>query len=369
MEDRPTYQKIADFLKDEILSGTAQPGSKLPGVRELSDRWGCTPGTVQKAFDILVRAGLVDSKPGRGTYVSGGATNFIPHYESLRRTSLVLKIEQFILENNAAGYSLAEISEALNLAVAHWQMLEDLPQEQEPTTIRFCGSSDTIINLLADVMDRYIPGRHMTVDVVGSMEGLIALAQNKADLAGCHLWDPETNSYNLPYIYKVLSGRPVKVVTLAHRRIGLITSPGNPLNIQSLADLARPDVRFVNRQKGSPVRLWLDQQLTEQGLQPEYISGYEVEKRSHTEMARMIAEGKVDAGIGLEAAAKSFGLDYVHLTSERYDLVALLPYADLSPVADLFNWLKTDSSREFIQVLYGYETTQTGEEQNNLKPG
>jgi molybdate-binding protein/DNA-binding transcriptional regulator YhcF (GntR family) len=363
MEDRPIYQKIADYLKDEILSGAAQPGSRLPGVRELSDQWGCTPGTVQKAFDLLVRSGLVDSKPGKGTYVSNGAQNFIPHFESLRRTKLVLKTEQFILENISGGYSLAEISEALSLAAEHWRILEELPREIEPTTIRFSGSSDTVINLLAEMLDRYIPGIHLTVEVSGSMEGIMSLAQGKADLAGCHLWDPETATYNLPYIKKFLPGRPVRVVTLAHRRIGLIVAPGNPLKLQTIADLTKPGVRFINRQNGSGTRVWMDQQLASLGIPHTRIQGYDQERKTHTEIARMIAEDEVDVGIGLEAAAKAFGLDYVFLTRERYDLVALEPVSDESPIAKLFAWFKTESAHEFIQQLYGYETGFTGENQ------
>lgn len=363
MDERPTYQKIADYLKDEILSGRAQPGTRLPGVRELSDQWGCTPGTAQKAFDLLVRSGLVNSRPGRGTYVNDGSQNIISYHESLRRTSLVLKTEQFILENISGGYSLDELSEALTLAVEHWRMLEQLPREKEASTIRFSGSSDTVINLLSEMLDRYIPSIHLTLEVGGSMQGLMALAQGKVEMAGCHLWDPETNSYNLPYIHKFLPGRSVKVVTLATRHIGLIVAPGNPLNILSLADLSRLDVRFVNRQNGSSIRLWLDQSLHEMKIATELIRGYEIEKKSHAEITRMITEGQADVSIGLEAAARAFGLDFVSLTSERYDLVTMLPDAIEPPVADFLAWLKTDQAREFIQQFYGYDTSLTGEEQ------
>lgn len=363
MDDRPTYQKIADYLKDEILSGRAQPGSRLPGVRELSEGWGCTPGTAQKAFDLLVRSGLVNSRPGRGTYVTDGAQTIIPYHESLRRTSLVLKTEQFILENISGGYSLDELSESLTLAVEHWRMLEQLPREKEASTIRFSGSSDTVINLLAEMLDHYIPSIHLTVEVCSSMEGLMALAQGKVELAGCHLWDPETSSYNLPYIYKFLPGRPVKVVTLASRRIGLIVAPGNPLKIHSLADLSHPEVRFINRHHGSSIRLWLDHSLRELKIAATMVRGYETEKKSHAEITRMILDGDADVSIGLEAAAKAYGLDFICLTSERYDLVAMQPDASTSPVADFLAWLKTDPAREFIQQFYGYDTSLTGEEQ------
>ena len=279
---------------------------------------------------------------------------------------MVLKTEQFILESITSGYTLPEISEALNLATEHWRELEELPQKVEESTIRFSGSSDTVINLLAEMLDSYIPDIHMHVDVCGSMEGIMSVAQKKADIAGCHLWDPETQSYNLPYIKKLIPGRPVQVITMAHRRIGIILAPGNPLQIQSISDLAHPQVRFINRQSGSGTRVWFDQQLSENHLSPAQIQGYENEKKTHTEIARLIAEGIVDVGIGLESAAKAFGLEFIFLTKERFDLVALRQSAEQPPVSKLFGWLQTADAREFISQLYGYETNNTGEVQNIL---
>ena len=146
----------------------------------------------------------------------------------------------------------------------------------------------------------------MTVEVAGSLEGIIALAQGRADLAGCHLWDPETQTYNQPYLHKLLPGRTFRAVALAHRRIGFITPPGNPLGIQSITDLTKPGVRFCNRQNGSGTRVWLDHQLTVNHMYPTQIDGYQEEKMTHTQVAQMVGEGKANVGIGIRIHRQVF---------------------------------------------------------------
>lgn len=360
MDEKPTYQKIADYIRDQILTGKYQSGSRLPGVREFSDQWGCTLGTTQRAFEQLVRAGLLESKPGKGTFVSSNANKIIPFYESYRKSNLVVKTEQFILETISAGYSLPDIFQALNLAAEHWRVIEEQPQVMEEATIRFAGSSDNIINRLAEEMRTFLPGIEFAVEIAGSMAGIVSLAQGKSDIAGCHLWDPEEMEYNIPYLKKLLPGRKFKVITLSKRHIGIITAPGNPKNIRSVNDLLNPGVTFVNRQNGSGTRVWLDQQLMSRGISPEDIHGYENEKKTHTEIARTIAVGKADVGIGLAATARAFNLDCQILTCERYDLVALSETAEQSPVKDLFELIQKDVFKQYVGQFYGYESSETG---------
>ena len=95
----------------------------------------------------------------------------------------------------------------------------------------------------------------LAAEFAGSLGGLIALSRGEADLAGVHLWDEATDRYNLPFIERILPGDRLVLLTLAHRQLGLLVAPGNPLKIRSLPDLARPDIRFVNRQAGSGTRV------------------------------------------------------------------------------------------------------------------
>jgi putative molybdopterin biosynthesis protein len=194
----------------------------------------------------------------------------------------------------------------------------------------------------------------------GSLGGLIALVEKKADLAGCHLWDENTDTYNEPFVRKLLPGQKVALLTLTHRRVGLILPAGNPLGLSSLTDLAQPGIRFVNRQQGSGTRVWLDAQLHRVGINPAHIVGYHDEKMTHSEVARAIGKGQADVGLGVETAALSFDLDFKLLATERYDLVIPFEKWELESVQALKNWLDTDQAKAVITNLGGYDTNQTG---------
>jgi putative molybdopterin biosynthesis protein len=361
MNDLPIYQRIAASIKDDILSGKIEPGMRLPGVRELSAKWNCTPGTIQKSYGQLVQTGLVISQPGKGTFVTGGVGKMQPGYSSLRKATLVLRTEQFFLENITDGFSLDDLAQSFHLAADHWRSLESLPRIAAPATIRFYGSCDSVINALPELMDTVLPGTRMNIQTVGSMAGLLAVSQGKADLTGCNLWDEKSGEYNLPYIYRLLPVKQVRVVTLAHRRIGFMVAPGNPLQIHQFSDLTRKGVRFINRQNGSGTRVWLDSEIKRNKINPETISGYNLEKNSHSDIAMAIAMGHADVGVGLQSVAVTLGLDFVMLTRERYDLVALSSKATSDPILSLFLWLDSRAGREFVKSFPGYEADHTGE--------
>lgn len=179
-------------------------------------------------------------------------------------------------------------------------------------------------------------------------------------MAGCHLWDAESNSYNLPFVRKILPNRKLKIITFAHRRLGLITARDNPKNIASLNDLQKESIRFINRQRGSGTRVWLDEQLKLADIKPDHIHGYETEKSTHLEVAREIAEGRADAALGLESAAAVFGLNFQLLTLERYDLVVDAASATREPIRQFIAWLQSDAAREYISRFQGYDTSETG---------
>jgi len=356
------YQQISESIQRQIMAGELKPGDRLPSVRQMCDRWNCTPGTVQRAYNELARHGLLTSRAGRGTLVTGTvASGDVQARAVLRRAGLVHRSEGFLLEALTAGYDLSEIQQALELALDHWRV-QDLSRETRPAAvIRFAGSHDMAVNALVARMGEIAPGAALQVSTTGSLGGLMALAEGRADLAGSHLWDAESDRYNLPFIQRLLPGKEVQVVTLAHRRLGLIVPPGNPLNLRQVADLARPGVRFINRQSGSGTRVWLDAVLARQPKVPSgRIAGYSVERSTHSEVARAVAEGTADVGLGLETAAVAYGLDFVFLTRERYDLVALAETARQEPLRLLLDWLAVPAAKQFIANFAGYENTETG---------
>ncbi len=362
MNEPHLYQKIADHFRGEILSGKLKPGDRLPSVRQLCAQWNCTPGTVQRAYNELSRHGLLVSRAGKGTLVAGAIPAAdVQAQPALRRAVLVYRCEGFLLETLIAGYDLSEVQQAFELTMDRWRVQEAGRDVRVPTvTLRFAGSHDLVVVALAAHMDDVVPGAALRVTINGSLAGLEALAAGQVDLAGCHLWDAETDSYNLPYVRRLLPGKEVLAVTLAHRRLGLILPAGNPQHLDRLEDLAHPGVRFVNRQSGSGTRVWLDAMLARQGITASKVEGYSDERNTHSEVARAVAEGSANAGLGLETAALAYGLDFVFLTRERYDLVMLAETAGREPVRQLLEWLASAEGRHFIGQFRGYENVETG---------
>ena len=150
-------------------------------------------------------------------------------------------------------------------------------------------------------------------------------------------------------------------VTLVGREQGLMVPRGNPKGIRDIADLARSDVRFVNRQPGSGTRVWLDGALKRLGIPHEEIAGSEIEKLSHSEVARAVAEGKANAGFGLETSARVYGLDFILLTQETYHLVLLASMLEHPAVQALLEWLVIPQVKAAIAGMGGYDTAHCGE--------
>ncbi|MFA4901813.1 MAG: molybdopterin biosynthesis protein [Desulfobaccales bacterium] len=194
------------------------------------------------------------------------------------------------------------------------------PEDIEGTLV-VLGSHDNTIDLLATLLHRRDHRLRLSSGHVGSLGGLMALRQGRAHLGGSHMLDPETNTYNVPFIQRYLAGVPLKLINLAWRQQGLMVAPGNPQKIKTINDLVRPTVRFINRQRGAGTRLLLDYLLKENGLNADQVQGYEREEYTHMAVAVNVFSGTADVGLGILAAARALGLDFIPLLPERYDLV------------------------------------------------
>lgn len=362
MADSPLYQQIADAIRREILDGQLRPGDRLPPVRQMTARWRCTPGTVQRAYQELARQGLVTSRAGQGTRVAGELSGqAAPPDTPLRRAALVHRAEAFLLEALAAGHEPSEIEQAVRAALDRWLALDQTPSQiGAENTLRFSGSHDLALSWIAAHFNEITPGGRLALAFTGSLGGLMALAEGRADLAGCHLWDQETGEYNLPFVRRLLPGQPVALVTLAYRRLGLILPPGNPRGTHALEDLALPGLRFANRQPGSGTRVWLDAQLALLGINPADFDSNGETARTHSDVAQAVAEGRADAGLGLEASARAFGLDFIPLTRERYDLAIPAKVFQSPAVAALTGWLQSPAARQALGRLAGYDLESAG---------
>ena len=223
-------------------------------------------------------------------------------------------------------------------------------------TIVATGSHDLVLDLAASTLRERDPRLTLASSNVGSLGGLTALRDGLCHVAGSHLLDPETGEYTLPYLERLLPGRDVSVVRLVHREQGLIVAPGNPAGTTGIEDVAGRGLRYVNRQRGAGTRVLLDHELARRGISPEAIVGYEREEHTHLAVAAAVAAGRADCGLGVLAAARAFGLDFVPVAQEPYDLVF-----EPDPILDpLWALLESEDFRRAVTDLGGYDTTEMG---------
>jgi putative molybdopterin biosynthesis protein len=222
------------------------------------------------------------------------------------------------------------------------------------------GSNDFTIELLSHELTRRFPAFSLSFSNVGSIGGLIALGRGSSHVASCHLLDPDTGEYNLPYLPRYLPDLETTVINLIYRDLDFIIRPGNPLHIAGIEDLARPGIRIINRQQGSGTRILFDFELKRLGIDPGRVNGYEKEVNTHAEVATAVLSGLADVGIGTLAAAKMLGLEFVHITKERYDLVIPQETFSTKPLIALLEVIRSREFRGKVEQMGGYDTRDSG---------
>ncbi|MFO7877283.1 MAG: molybdopterin biosynthesis protein [Desulfovermiculus sp.] len=238
-------------------------------------------------------------------------------------------------------------------------------QELEQTLV-CVGSHDNTLDLLAnELMDQEEPITLASTHA-GSLGGLQALKRETAHLSGAHLYDPQTQDYNFPFLAKYLPGVDVQVVNLAIRHQGLIVPKGNPKGIKGIQDLADSDLVFINRQRGAGTRILFDDHLQQARISADQILGYDHEEFTHMAVAVNVLSGTADCGMGIYAAAKALNLDFVPLARERYDLIIPTVHLEEVKVQTVLNLLTTAMFQNKIKELGGYETGMTGQV---MRPG
>ena len=357
------YEQIAESLRLRIAQGDLEPGQRLPTVRDMARQWDCTPSTVSRAYAILADEGLVTGHRGSGTRVTDSPLPL--ENASLHWATLVNRAERFLLEALGQGHTAPQVWSALSIALGRWETSQETlpapfagPIHPE---LRFVGSHDLTMDILARQLAEESPPQRLTLAFRGSLGGLMALARGEAEIAGIHLWDEATNSYNTPFVERVLPGQRMALVTLAERSLGLILPPGNPQQLQTLADLVDKDILWISRQAGSGTRVWLDGQFRKLGIETAVIAGYDQEKTTHLEVAQAVQSGAATAGLGIYAAAAAYGLDFVPLTQELYQLVITQAVWETAVCQTLLTILSSPSFVAAIDALGGYKTTATGE--------
>ena len=218
---------------------------------------------------------------------------------------------------------------------------------------------DPATGLLSKMVEK-ISGVEVVSAAASSKLALTWLSEGKVHIAGSHLEDPKTGEFNLPYIRKQFPGEDFSVVTFARWEEGLVIATGNPKSVRKIEDLARKNLKFVNREPGSGSRGLLDKLLEKAGMDAQRVQGYERIAFGHLAAAYCVLSGDADVCLATRSAAQTFGLDFLPLRSERYDLVMRKRTAELPAVKAFLDVLQRATLRRKLEVLAGYDTSQTG---------
>lgn len=232
-------------------------------------------------------------------------------------------------------------------------------QDEIDTTLLIAGCDPAVV-ILADWLARQRSAVTAISFSCSSRKALAAVVDGRAHAAGVHLRDPKSGEYNLTSVRSALGRRRSLLINFARWELGLAVGPGNPLAIRGFADLQRPRLRIVNREAGSGARSALDEALKELSLKSDRVDGYQRELPGHLEIAAAVASGTADAGVTIRVAADAFGLGFIAIREERYDLVVLESERDLPPVKAMLDALNSRRFAGEVNQLCGYETGQMG---------
>ena len=221
-----------------------------------------------------------------------------------------------------------------------------------------CGQ-DIILDILSNYMrQRGVPALRA---YIGSYDSLIALYRKQVNVASAHLWDSDTDTYNVPYVRRLLPGIPAVVVHLTCRIQGFYVAKGNPKEISDWKDFKRDDITMVNREQGAGSRVLLDENLRLMGLFGKHIAGYDQEIQSHLTVASIVASGKADVAIGTEKIARQVdGIDFVPIKKERYDIVFRREDEERYEMQSLLNIIRSQAFQEEFSQIGGYDTKDMG---------
>ncbi|EGO65005.1 helix-turn-helix transcriptional regulator [Acetonema longum] len=230
--------------------------------------------------------------------------------------------------------------------------------EQEGLII--CGQ-DIVLDILTRRLEREVPHARFLRNYIGSIDGLLALYRGSANVVTAHLWDSDADTYNIPYVRRLLPGHKTLIINLAYRMEGFYVTKGNPLSIRTWSDLTRPGLRFVNRERGSGARVLLDEHLRLLAIDHAAVAGYDHEEMSHLAVAGYVARGLADVGLGIEKAALQVAdIGFIPLQKERYDIVIRQEDMSKPHFQALFQVLRSAEFQDEIAGLGGYDVSETG---------
>jgi molybdate transport repressor ModE-like protein len=316
LESSGKSHSSTDLSSIATLLREVQRGKTIQSAAEALDVSYRTLWNQIKLAEKALGTPLLLSTKGHGSTLSPAAESFLNSVAEMER-----RFER-VSQDEVRRLS-GELSSLINPRPVRWV---------------FCSSSDPLIEQVIDGLT------HMDYQTMGSGQALEKLLSGDADIAGFHLPDQDS----LVQVQTHLKSAGMMAYSLMRRTQGLMVATGNPLRIKKLVDLARPEVRFINRQKGAGTRLLLDTLIEKEGIRSDRIRGYRHEEFTHTAVATAIVAGTADAALGLKYIAAQFRLGFVPLEEETFYLAMSTKVHASKPI------------QKFIQSVQALAAKQVG---------
>ncbi|EJL24346.1 helix-turn-helix transcriptional regulator [Brevibacillus sp. BC25] len=277
------------------------------------------------------------------------------------RVGRQMRVDESDLEAYKAK-AKGEYRQASAVSIPQTGQAQQLTRHEQAGTGRniIISGQDVSLDLLAGHLEKKDEAYRPLRSYVGSLNSLVAMYTGKADIVSTHLYDGDTNEYNVPYIRRILCGHRFVVINMLSRWAGFYVQAGNPKQIKAWSDFTKPGIRMVNREKGSGARTLIEEQFRLAKIAGSDVIGYEREESNHLAVAGVVARREADVGVGIEKAASLVGVEFVPTMRERYDLV-LLKNKDNEPLIQAV--LDVLGSRPFqkeLEAVGGYDLSQTG---------
>jgi putative molybdopterin biosynthesis protein len=319
----------------EKLTGTAVTKKSITCV---------TPYKLPSAIGVeeVIRVSLIEK---HGLFYAYPLARGASLFTSMAQADALIRIPQ-----NVEGYLEGE------------QVLGELLRDKSDLRgrLHILGSHDFSLDVMRDIIKKSNPGIDLLSTHIGSLSGIIALQKGVVDLCTTHILDEKEKVYNIPVVKKYLGTRPALLINVAKRVQGLVVAKGNPKGVKSVSDLARSDIRFINRQVGSGTRILLDTMLAEQGIGRDSVRGYDREEFTHAAVGVLVKDGIADVGLAIYPIARLFGLDFMPLVEEEYDLLVTREFSEEKRFSVLMDAILSAEFARRLQDFGGYNTEGTG---------
>lgn len=308
--------------------------------------------TVQEVADIL--------KIAKNTVYELIKRGEINSYKVGRKVRFTLSDVESYIENSKTIRLLGSDHNNAQLNImGNNSMIYDKPSKENEFII--CGQ-DMMLDILTNYITKHSKEISPLRSYIGSYSSLVSLYQGSVQAATTHLWDGDTNQYNIPFVRRLLPGIPAVIIHLTCRTQGFYIAKGNPKNINNWTDLKRNDITIINREKGAGSRVLLDEHLRLLGIYGSSIKGYDRETQSHLTIASTVSRGGADLGVGIEKISSQVeGVDFIPLQEEKYELVVKKENFNSPIVQSILEILRSNEFRSEFKDIGGYKITEMGD--------